>query len=91
MISQSCDEESLVARSQTFVEHAMNLALFKFCHLCTAKAGIYCLLNLTIIVYVREGTFLIGGGGGGGGGLGYFRNFLQKKSWPSHFPDSINA
>ena len=37
---------------------------------------------------IREGTFLIGGGGGG---PGYFRNFLQKKSWPSHFPDWINA
>ena len=31
------------------------------------------------------------GGGGGGGGPGYFRNFLRKKSWPSHFPELINA
>ena len=32
-------------------------------------------------VHLREGTFLIGGRlGGGGGGLGYFRNFLRKKS-----------
>ena len=40
----------------------------------------------------REGTFLIKGGGGGGG-VGRGGNFLQRKSWPSHFefPGSINA
>ena len=35
---------------------------------------------------LREGTFFIGVGGSG-----YFRKFLQKKSWPSHFPEWINA
>ena len=28
---------------------------------------------------------------GGGGGPGYFRIFMLKKKWPSHFPDWINA
>ena len=37
---------------------------------------------------LKEGTFFIGGEGGGSE---YFRNFLQKKSWPSHFPEWINA
>ena len=30
-------------------------------------------------------------GWGWEGGSGYFRNFLGKKSWPSHFPEWINA
>ena len=35
---------------------------------------------------LREGTFFIGGDG-----PRYFRNLLLKKSWPSHFPEWINA
>ena len=45
------------------------------------------------IFYVRykgKVCFLLGDGGGGGGS-GYFRNFLPKKSRPSHFPEWINA
>ena len=47
-----------------------------------------CFMKWCISMQVREGTFLIGERGGG---PGYFRNFLRKKSWPSHFPDWINA
>ena len=54
--------------------------------------------NYSLVVeFLREGTFFIGGGGGGGGGEGvrggpgYFRIFLRKKSWPSHFLEWINA
>ena len=39
---------------------------------------------------VREGTFFIGGLGGGGI-RGILEIFLRKKSWPSHFPEWINA
>ena len=41
-----------------------------------------------LLYRVREVRFLLGGGGGGSE---YFRNFLRKKLWPSHFPEWINA
>ena len=41
---------------------------------------------LIIRELLREGTFLIGEGE-----PGYFRNFWQKKSWPSQLLEWINA
>jgi len=55
-------------------------------HISTQK--ITRIYELNVGRLVREGTFFIGGGGDGGG---CFRNFLGKKSWPSHLPEWINA
>ena len=38
----------------------------------------------------KGSTFFIGGGGGVGG-PGYFRIFLPKNSWPTHFLEWINV
>ena len=56
----------------------------------TDRFGLVETLTTVAAVPLREGTFLIVGGWWGGGPE-YFRNFLRKKSWPFHFPDSINA
>ena len=45
-----------------------------------------------VSLFFPKGRYVFDWGGVGGGvGSGYFRNISRKKSWPSHFPEWINA